>query len=86
MDIKEIASFISDAGVVGLLVAVILGGLKQLWVWGWLYKDKVRECDEWKLLALEGLQAAHTGASVAERVLEQSVPTRLPGTKSRKGD
>lgn len=38
--------------VATVIMAVIGAGVRQIWVWGWTYKAKVDECDQWKRLAL----------------------------------
>ena len=74
MTIQEIVGLFSDAGVVGVLVFIIVGGYRQWFVWGWAYRDKTREADEWKRLALSGTALAEKAIGVAKR--DQETETR----------
>lgn len=58
MDLPQIAAVVRDLGITGLLVAILYGGAKRWWVFGWLYEAKTREADEWKTLALRGTHIA----------------------------
>jgi hypothetical protein len=53
MDFTELASYVNDLGLVGLLLIIIVTGIRQIWVFGWVYVSVVKERDEWKRIALE---------------------------------
>lgn len=60
--------------VVGLLFLAMVGGYKQWWVYGWLYKAKEAECEkksleiaEWKKLALDQMQTVRDAVHVVEK-------------------
>lgn len=74
MTIRELLSILNDAGVLGLLVAVLVGGARQWWVWGWAYRDVLKtveklegERDEWRDLALQGTSLAEKTVDLARR-------------------
>lgn len=46
---------VNDLGIVGLLLVIIIGGLRGFWVWGWLYREEQRDKNEWKAIALQAL-------------------------------
>lgn len=52
-----------------LLLVVVYGGVKRLWVFGWQYAESERRADEWKHLALRGTNAAESSTNVAEQML-----------------
>lgn len=80
MDLGQIGDFIQKAGVVGLLAFAIVGGYKGWYVFGWQYRAKEDECDDWKRIALRGMDLAETSvttlspndANQAQRVVRQS--------------
>lgn len=74
-------------GIIGLLVVNLLAilttlnwGIKKKWVWGWIYEEKVRECEEWKALALQGTHLAEESTSLAQsaRVIAQFLEAQTP--------
>ena len=52
MPTPELLNSLSNISVVGLLFFILWSGLKQWWVWGWLYQQSEKEKNEWKNLAL----------------------------------
>ncbi len=77
MTVEQIISVLQSAGVVGVLVIVLGGGARGLWVWGYQHRaaiadkdeqitEKQAEVTEWKTLALRLLST--TEKAVAERV------------------
>lgn len=54
-------------GLGGLLLAALVFGYRRIWVWGWLYEDVVKQRDEWKQMAIHGLEAAAEVAKAAKR-------------------
>lgn len=67
ISLKDILNFASDAGVIGLLVFVLVGGAKKWWVWGWSYEELVKDRDEWKELALSGTNLAERAVDLAAK-------------------
>lgn len=41
--LAEFLSLASDIGVIGLLIAVLWGGAKAFWVWGWSHRESVAD-------------------------------------------
>lgn len=67
-----------------MLVVIVLGSFKKLWVPGWLYKQLTEDCksredaltqdrDEWKMLALAGTSIAEKQISVLARTPRKRV-------------
>lgn len=52
-----------------LLVAVVWGGRKRWWVFGWVYDAKAAEAAEWKALALSSTAASEAGVRTIEKVV-----------------
>ena len=51
--------------IIGMLLSVLWGGARGIWVWGWQYREAVRDRDEWKGLALRGTQMAQRAVTLA---------------------
>jgi hypothetical protein len=71
VDLAQIVRVISDAGIIGLLVVILVGGSKRWWAWGWQYEDLIKEKDEWKRLALSGTDMAEKLTSIAQSIKEK---------------
>ena len=54
--------FLRDSGLVGAAIMAFVGLAKRLWVPGWAYTQLEQERDEWKEIAMRGID-------VAERVV-----------------
>lgn len=54
----DVVKTIGDLGVIGLLIVLLWGGIKKWWVFGWAYDQIVIDRDEWKEMALKGIQLA----------------------------
>jgi hypothetical protein len=78
VDLFELASKLSGAGLATLLIFILVGGWKRMWVWGYQLEqlrtdmkeqllDERAEKQEWKSLALRNLEVA--------KVLVASAPT-----------
>lgn len=52
-----------------LLIAVVWGGIKRWWVFGWAYEELKQERDEWKMLAKTGTMVAEAGVRTVEHVV-----------------
>lgn len=65
--LSDILSTVRDAGVIGLLVIIIVGGHRKWWVWGYLYDQVLKERDEWKTLALRGTELADRMVTITKR-------------------
>lgn len=65
--LAQVLSTLRDAGVIGLLVMIILGGYKKWWVWGYLYEEAKKEADEWKEIALKGTELADRMVDISKK-------------------
>ena len=71
MDLKQLLDIVNTVGLVGVLVMILWGGAKRLWVYGWYYREQqqyqirlVRERNEWRDIALRGTVLAEKAVSV----------------------
>ena len=71
LDLPSVLKMASQAGVIGLLLIILVGGFRKWWVFGWQYKDaqdqikKVEaERDDWRNLALHGTNLAEQTVSL----------------------
>lgn len=55
-----------------LLVILLYGGSRKdpWWVFGWMFKERTLERNEWKKAALKGTLLAKRSVEVAEEVVE----------------
>jgi hypothetical protein len=65
VNLPDILKIVSQAGVVGLLLIILVGGFRKWWVFGWQYKEAIeqqkkieQERDDWRNLALHGTNLA----------------------------
>jgi hypothetical protein len=66
LTLAQLLSVVSDGGVIGLLLVVLVGGARAWWVWGWVYRASVRDRDMWRRLALSGTNLAERTLRLAE--------------------
>ena len=45
---STVVGYVRDTGLVGLMVAVLVGGYLRWWVWGWQFQEMTRDRDEWR--------------------------------------
>ncbi len=67
MPLAQLLATVSDAGVIGLLMLVLVGGARAWWVFGWTYKLMLRDRDMWRRLALSGTSLAERSLRLVER-------------------
>ncbi len=67
MTLDQLVNAVPAVGVTGLLVAALYGLYKQWWVPGWVYRAKEAEAEDWKQMAVHGLEAAAEVAKAAKR-------------------
>jgi hypothetical protein len=54
---------------------IIVAGARQYWVWGWLYREAIKDRDSWKRIALSGTRLLETAAEKTRREnVERDVP------------
>lgn len=67
MSVDAILDLANKLTVGAALLVAVIGVLRRWWVPGWLYRDVVRDRDEWKAIAM---RSAH----LAERAIEAPAP------------
>lgn len=84
-ELLEVAK--SQGPVVLLLVLIIIGGSRAVWVWGWQYREEItsaakdllamtQERDFWRTAALRGLGTVEKAVNLVERQIQP--PTQAP--------
>lgn len=58
MELQSIFEIVQTGGTVGLLVLILIGGLRRWWVPGWAYDEMRHDRDQWKTIALRTLQVS----------------------------
>lgn len=53
-DILTLIDKLSGAGLATLLIVILYGGFKRLWVWGYQLEEMRIDRDRWQQLALKG--------------------------------
>lgn len=64
MSLTDLVAVVRDGGVLGLLIVIIFGGMRQWYVWGWQYRELLKDKNEWKELAMLGSGLADKAVSV----------------------
>lgn len=59
----------NDITIALLLFLILVGGSRPdpWWVFGWLFKERTKERNEWKKLALSGTGLAKKATDIAEK-------------------
>lgn len=68
LDPASIADFLGKTGVVGLLVFILVGGARKVWVFGYQLVEMRQDRDQWRDLALKLLGQVDRTAGVADRI------------------
>lgn len=55
---------VQTGGMVALLLLILIGGNRGWWVFGWQYRAKDKEGEEWKELALRLLHTTEQAAGL----------------------
>jgi hypothetical protein len=63
--------YIQSGGVLGLLLAIVIGGSRGWWVYGAIYQDMRRERDEWKAVATGAISSVKDTLAAMEPLVEQ---------------
>jgi hypothetical protein len=61
--IRDVLAYVRDAGLLGMLLAAMIGGWRKWWVWGWQYDECCRERAE--------LRAIWADAVIVSRRLQE---------------
>lgn len=67
LDPLAVADFLQRAGIVGLLAGILIGGARQIWVWGYQLREVQAERDRWQNLALKLMGQVERTTGVADR-------------------
>lgn len=67
LDPVAIADFLQRAGVVGLLVFILVGGARRVWVWGYQLDDMRADRDHYRAIAERALGQVDRTADMADR-------------------
>lgn len=70
LDPVAIADFLQRAGIVGLLVFILVGGARRLWVWGYQLTEMTAERDHYRAIAERALGQSERTVNVADRQAE----------------
>jgi hypothetical protein len=70
MDNGILDILLGPAGALVFAILVIYGGWRKWWVFGWQYREKCDEADEWKKAALEGTRVASRAVDLAHGARE----------------
>ena len=73
MNAQDILQWVRDAGVSGLLLFALVGGFRKWWVFGWVHKEKCKECDEWKSLAMQSVALSERGTRLAREATSEAL-------------
>lgn len=58
LDLSALLPYLERGGVLGILVLIVVTGMKQVWVWGWQYRQAVAEREEWKARWIKAAELA----------------------------
>lgn len=74
LTIQDLFKYLSQGGVLGLLIIMVYGGYKKWWVFGWIYQQSEdrtskaeKERDDWRDLALHGTNLAEQTVDLFRR-------------------
>lgn len=76
MNPEQILDYLSSGGFIGLSILIFYGLARQWWVPGWLYKQEVRDKQEWKAIALQGSKLGERSLSLTELALQRAQESR----------
>ena len=71
MDVVQFLPLINSGGVLALLLIVVVGGSRGWWYYGHVYATKAKECEDWKQLALAGVDTIKEAVAVMEPIVER---------------
>jgi Mn2+/Fe2+ NRAMP family transporter len=63
---QVLTQILGPLGALVFALFIIFSGFKRWWVFGWQYKEKVRELNEWKDAALRGTRVVERVVTLAE--------------------
>jgi hypothetical protein len=63
----ELWSYVRDAGTLGVLVLIIVGGWKRYYVWGWYADEQSKRIAELESRLERATRVAESGTAAADR-------------------
>lgn len=92
VDLLAAVAFLRDAGLIGVMVAILWGGMRRWWVWGWAYTEMREQRDEWRKEAeamrsvgRQNTVTAERGVTVAEQSAQITADVLQRLTNNRQG-
>lgn len=70
----DLANKLGGASFATLLILILIGSYKQIWVWGYQLQRMEQESREWKAMAMQGLGMAEKGLTVAKSAQQGGTP------------
>jgi hypothetical protein len=72
-DLIGIVGAVKDLGITGIVLLAFIGGFRRWWVFGWIYEQRTaeieRDRDEWRRIALSGMDIGKRGTQIASDVI-----------------
>lgn len=81
MTVADVISIASDLGVIGLLLLIVFGGAKKVWIWYWQHAERIADLEkqlkeakedarEWRMMALNATDIGKRVVTVAEKSVQ----------------
>lgn len=67
MELSEVLTLIDRAGTIGLLIVIVFGGWRGVYVWARELNEMREDRDWWRQVALDGLTAAEKSLDLHDR-------------------
>lgn len=64
----DIAQKLSGVSLATILICILIGSYKGIWVWGYQLQKCEADSAQWKTMALQAAGLAETSISIAKRV------------------
>ncbi|MEO8678134.1 MAG: hypothetical protein ABI665_03755 [Vicinamibacterales bacterium] len=63
----DLAQKLSGASLAAILIFILIGSYKGVWVWGFQLRKSEEESAQWKAMALQAAGLAETSVNIAKR-------------------
>jgi hypothetical protein len=64
----DVVQKLSGASLATVLILILIGSYKGVWVWGSALKKAEDEAGQWKAMALQAAGLAETSVNIAKRI------------------
>jgi len=64
---NDAMQMIREGGSLALLIFVVVGGMRGVYIWRWVYDKLEKDRDEWKRIALSSTTLADRAVEIAVR-------------------